>query len=178
MIKILVLHRAIAITASPESRACGSCSACCKTHKVSDTRFVKEPGVWCQFCVKGQGCRIYEERPSACKAFYCEWHKGAGEEKHRPDRTKVVLDFVSDPQGLPGGVLQMWEVTEGTLTQAYAKEVSLETLGYGIWVSHFYLSGRKRLFTPPSRLLTEEIIEVATKEGIVFGTLHELEAAR
>ncbi len=161
--------------APPGERRCGSCSACCKTHAVEDPALYKPPGKWCKHCVPTRGCAIYTQKPGLCSDFVCEWIKGCGAETHRPDRTKVVLDYVALPDGLPGGVLQMWELTEGSLLKEYAKEVTLETLHNRIWVTHIYLGARrKRLFVPPGRPLEPDIVEGVRKEGMELCSIRDV----
>jgi hypothetical protein len=71
-------------------RACGTCTLCCKA--VGVVEIAKPGGVWCQHCVSGKRCTIYEARFSSCRIFYCEWmtQKALGPE-WKPDRAKFVL---------------------------------------------------------------------------------------
>src|SRR5215210_5152113 len=71
-------------------RECGSCTLCCKVIAVTD--FDKLPGVWCPQCGRGNGCGIYETRPTDCRTFFCEWmvEKGLGPE-WKPERAKFAL---------------------------------------------------------------------------------------
>ena len=149
----------IFIQAAPAgSRNCGSCTACCKTHEIESPEFSKPPGKWCVHCDIGRGCRIYGQRPDDCKQFVCEWLKGAGGDELRPDRAKLVLDFVKLTNGLPGGCLQIWEVSEGALTHSQVERATHEALGGGVWVLHISLGCRsKKLFVPPQRELTDDI---------------------
>jgi hypothetical protein len=39
-----------------------------------------------------EGCSIYEGRPTACRGFSCLWLLGFGVDRHRPDRSDVLLD--------------------------------------------------------------------------------------
>ena len=160
------------------SRVCGDCSACCKTLSVNSAVLKKPAGKWCQHWEKNTRCSIYADRPRPCRLFVCEWMKGVREECHRPDRTKVVLDFVKHSQGPPEGILQMWEVAEGSLTHPYAKYIAREVLSSGILVFHLYLSQRKKLFIPVSRMsLLQNLREVMKRERVELGSLRELEAA-
>jgi hypothetical protein len=72
------------------TRACGTCTLCCKVMAVQ--ALDKPVGAWCQHCAPGRGCKIHETRPSECRAFNCLW---LGDPKFpenlRPDRTKVVF---------------------------------------------------------------------------------------
>lgn len=146
-----------------QPRVCGSCTACCKTHPVVEID--KPMGKWCPHCKVGQGCAIYSSRPAGCEGFQCQWHMGFGEEKHRPDHTKVVLDLVRYEGGPSKGILQIFESAQGGLKKDYARLVSREALESGIYVSHIYLSGKKKLFRPPQAtkpLIAEEDFELCS----------------
>jgi hypothetical protein len=124
-------------------RSCGGCTACCKPIAVLEIN--KPLGEWCEHCSIGVGCRIYAEKPTSCGGFRCEWLKGFGEENDRPDHTKVILDFTKLTKGgLPGGILQIWEVSEGSLASAHVKKTTLFGLENEIWVAHIPLHGHRR----------------------------------
>lgn len=164
-----------ALTKKRGERACGSCSACCKTHAVKEGGFEKPAGTWCPHWAKGTGCTIYSSRPHDCATFECEWFKGMGEDMHRPDHTKVVLDFVKDPAGPPDGTLQMFEVIEGGLTSSYAKKAAREALARGVVAAYVYLSGRRRLYIPPVHPSLRAWLENAEdRADFDFGDLEEL----
>ena len=76
-------------------RACGPCSLCCKALSVG--AIPKGRGVWCQHASReGGGCRIYDERPGACRSYACAWLQGhpAFEDGDRPDLTGVVATAI------------------------------------------------------------------------------------
>lgn len=148
----------------PNGRSCGDCTACCKALEVVELS--KPTGKWCPHCSVGKGCNIYPKRPTSCQEFRCEWLKGFGEKQDRPDRMKVVLDYIRLPEGLPGGIFQMWELTEGSLKSPFVKRMTILALGGEIWVSHIPLHGRKKLFVPKSRIVTEEIAAALAREHI------------
>lgn len=137
------------------TRICGNCTACCRPLPILESG--KPIGVWCKHCDKGVGCRIYESRPDSCRGFFCQWLMGVGADESRPDKTRVILDFVRTEDGLPGGVLQIWEVSEGRLGSQYVRDVTNTSVLSGIWVSHIPLRGRKRMFVPPDQKVTPEI---------------------
>ena len=146
-------------------RTCGQCTACCKALGVRE--IAKPPGMWCQHCSIGEGCVIYARKPLSCHEFQCEWLKGFGEVRDRPDKTKVILDYVNHHEGLPEGILQIWELDEGSLANEYVKKMTLAVLGSGIWVSHIPLHGHiKRIFVPRSRRVSQEIAEALAQEEI------------
>ena len=71
-------------------RHCDSCTLCCKLLSVPALR--KEPGVWCEHCEVGSGCRIYADRPDACRTFACEFLLDATlTEAWRPSTSRLVL---------------------------------------------------------------------------------------
>jgi hypothetical protein len=73
-----------------QKRSCGSCTACCKTHVVPSIK--KESNAWWQHCKIGEGCLIYDTRPSECADYACLWLKGEGSEEDRPDLSQCVID--------------------------------------------------------------------------------------
>jgi hypothetical protein len=148
------------------SRTCGSCTACCKALEVREIN--KPRAKWCEHCAIGSGCAIYPERPLSCQEFRCEWLKGFGTERDRPDRTKVIPDYVKPEGGLTGGIFQLWELTEGSTGSTYAKRITLLGLTNKIWVSHIPLHGRMRIFVPKSQAVTEEIAAALESENITI----------
>ena len=82
-------------------RTCGTCVACCRFLGVADLKpEPKPPGIWCQHCAIGKGCKIYEARPESCRSFACLWlqdQRGNLGDDMRPDRCKVML--VPNPVG-------------------------------------------------------------------------------
>ena len=77
-------------------RPCGGCTMCCKL-PAAPAPLNKPAGEWCRHCDKGEGCRIYDERPAGCRDFYCLW-KVMPEfpEELRPDRCKVIWQMTED----------------------------------------------------------------------------------
>lgn len=71
-------------------RTCGTCTLCCKVIAVTD--FDKPPGVWCTHCIRGEGCGIYDTRPTGCRTFFCEWMVEQGlSPEWKPERAKFAL---------------------------------------------------------------------------------------
>ncbi len=150
-------------------RVCGTCSACCKTHGVTlapDT--YKPKGVWCPHWDKQERCTIYKTRPRDCQDFRCEWLKGYGSDSLRPDRTKVVLDFVNLPDGPQGGMLQMFEVSEGALLKSDMQALTQEVCTRGVTVVHVPLGRQKKIFIPRRVKDFTEVVESATEEGYII----------
>jgi hypothetical protein len=52
-------------------RICGSCMMCCTVMQVDELN--KPAGVTCSHAVVGQGCTIRDQRPQACRRFFCGW---------------------------------------------------------------------------------------------------------
>jgi uncharacterized protein len=78
---------------------CGTCTMCCKIMGVPDMEpEPKQAHKWCQHCLIGKGCGIYDARPSSCREFECLWLKdtrGIFKPEDRPDKTGVVLQVVA-----------------------------------------------------------------------------------
>ena len=83
---------------SAPSNQCGTCTQCCKQMTIhrDDGTVLSEYGAWCPLVDIGHGCREYEGRPAACRAFACAWLQsqdkpgGAWPVEFRPDKTRVV----------------------------------------------------------------------------------------
>src|SRR5262245_34569827 len=74
-------------------RACGACSLCCKVLEIGATD--KPADQWCPHCRPGKGgCAIYDQRPSVCRAFLCQWliDDSFGPE-WQPLRCRMVLEI-------------------------------------------------------------------------------------
>lgn len=72
-------------------RRCGSCTMCCRATAVPELN--KPVNVWCEFCVIGQGCKIYSARPTSCQKYECLWYSEKGlSDSLRPDRCKVIFE--------------------------------------------------------------------------------------
>jgi Fe-S-cluster containining protein len=63
-------HGAVPIERAP-GRSCGTCMLCCKVYTIDVLN--KPAGRWCAHAELGRGCKIYEDRPDICRAFYCMW---------------------------------------------------------------------------------------------------------
>lgn len=76
---------------APPSRACGTCTLCCKVLGIVELD--KPQGTWCADCAVGSGCRRYETRPPTCRQFHCGWLLVPElSEQWFPARAKFVLD--------------------------------------------------------------------------------------
>jgi hypothetical protein len=71
-------------------KACGTCMMCCKLPLIEELE--KPACQWCRYAVIGKGCGIYENRPSVCESFFCQWMLDArlGPE-WKPEKAKFVL---------------------------------------------------------------------------------------
>lgn len=54
-----------------DARTCGTCTLCCRLPDID--ALSKPANAWCDHCVEGQGCLIYERRPALCRDFLCLW---------------------------------------------------------------------------------------------------------
>jgi len=71
-------------------RSCGGCTMCCKLLGIKG---LDKPRLkWCLHCAIGTGCRIYENRPTECRDFYCSYLLDPTLEEHwYPARSKMVV---------------------------------------------------------------------------------------
>jgi hypothetical protein len=78
------------IQSVPTGNDCGSCTVCCMALRVIELD--KEAGRYCQHCLPGKGCGIYETRPEVCRGFLCGWRRvpQLGEE-WRPDKSGILM---------------------------------------------------------------------------------------
>lgn len=71
-------------------RECGTCTMCCKVMGIRE--IAKPPGQWCTHCTPGQGCGIYETRPSACRTFYCGYRvRSYVPEAWKPTASRMII---------------------------------------------------------------------------------------
>ena len=76
---------------------CGECTKCCELPDIPEIG--KKAYEVCKHCTVGdsKGCNIYEERPDACRDFYCCYAQM--EKVHvslRPDNCKMLFEKVND----------------------------------------------------------------------------------
>lgn len=145
-------------------RACGGCSACCKTHMVLSIE--KPPSAWCPDCAIGIGCKIYESRPQECSAFKCQWLLGFGTGEERPDQVRIVVDYSRNP--VLGNVLvvQFWEVTEGALGRDFAQRAIKLLMGERFPIMTIDCRTRHSLFLPRGFDLSQSAFDVFTRDGV------------
>lgn len=86
----------IATTGKQEMRDCGDCRLCCKVLDIPELE--KPAGVWCKHACDA-GCAIYKqpERPEVCGTYECAWLTGYFEERHQPNRSKLVVGRKEPP---------------------------------------------------------------------------------
>ncbi|HLH12849.1 MAG TPA: hypothetical protein VKV77_13360 [Methylovirgula sp.] len=73
-------------------RACGACSLCCKLLPIAELD--KPHDRWCVHCRPGNGCTIYDSRPTPCRNFACNWlaDRAAGEHWY-PLKSRMVVQI-------------------------------------------------------------------------------------
>lgn len=74
-------------------RSCGDCSLCCKLPRIEfGPDGCKAAGEWCEQCVPGRGCSLYDDRPEVCRRFSCLWLTDDGwPESHSPRKCGCVV---------------------------------------------------------------------------------------
>lgn len=74
------------------SPGCGTCTMCCRFLGVRELD--KQPGKWCQHCIAGRGCQIYESRPQSCRDYACMWLQSQDKtywgDEMRPNRARAI----------------------------------------------------------------------------------------
>src|SRR5262245_42524549 len=79
-----------------EGRDCSGCTRCCELLSVAELD--KEPMVLCAHCQAAEGCRIYRDRPTECRQFYCGYLLDPTlDERWKPSRSKLVVAFGEHP---------------------------------------------------------------------------------
>lgn len=105
-------------------RECGECTACCVVLLIDDKNFKKPADKVCSNLMASGGCKIYSERPSVCRDWYCAWRFMAQlDENWRPDRSGILLR--SDENGI---IFQPIREAKDVLTTARA----IELIGGGV----------------------------------------------
>ena len=74
----------------PTANDCGNCTVCCMALRVIELD--KEAGRYCNHCLPGKGCGIYETRFEVCRTFLCGWRlvPRLGEAR-RPDKSGILM---------------------------------------------------------------------------------------
>lgn len=75
-----------------DGRSCDGCTLCCKLLGIEE---LDKPQLkWCDHCDIGTGCKIYGERPSECRTFYCNYlYDGQIGEHWKPTKSRMVIHF-------------------------------------------------------------------------------------
>jgi hypothetical protein len=97
-----------------DGRTCGECTACC--HVKSVPELGKPTQRACAHLCRS-GCAVYAQRPTSCREYACLWRQGflAAEERWRPDRLGVLVDY-QPFASVPGTIrLVVWEVVPGAM---------------------------------------------------------------
>lgn len=95
-----------------QGRTCGNCTACCFVKAV---RELGKPSQTACRHLCGGGCGVYADRPRSCRDYACLWRQGMvdGDERRRPDRLGVIIDYEPFAR-IPGTIrLVVWELVPG-----------------------------------------------------------------
>lgn len=145
-------------------RACDGCTLCCFTHGVRTLRnTLKDAFEWCKHCAIGQGCKTYDDRPSACRKWRCAWIEGMGTKENRPDKTQVVLEWAYLRLGR---TLIMVGATSDALDSNYAREIVLEQARLGVPVLREDTARRQELVFATGSVVDPSVRNLAQKEGV------------
>jgi hypothetical protein len=73
-----------------DSRQCGDCMMCCKLPRIDELK--KPANKMCSHAKVGIGCTQYENRPNACRDFYCLWVlQPSFDERWKPNRCGFII---------------------------------------------------------------------------------------
>lgn len=73
-------------------RQCGECKVCCIVPPIDEPEMQKQPNAICRHRSKC-GCDIYENRPAACRTYFCGWRRLAFlDDDWRPDKSGVLIE--------------------------------------------------------------------------------------
>lgn len=98
-------------------RECGSCTECCTVMGVPELN--KADYSKCKHeCGK---CDIYNQRPDSCRQFECGWLLGKLPQKHRPDKSKIVVYTDKSPDRV--SVIFMAETVPNASNSKNGKEI-------------------------------------------------------
>ncbi len=124
-------------------RTCGACTVCCRALAVAELS--KSAGTACSHVAR-DGCMIYAERPSSCRAFSCLWLLGLGKPSARPDRSGVLLE---GQETRLGPTIVVRELVAGALIYAKAQALlkTLRRLGQGLYIRR--MNGTVGIEGPP-----------------------------
>lgn len=101
------------------NRNCGECAECCVTLRIDEPNLKKYADTPCSNLSQNGDCKIYIDRPSTCRAFYCGWrHLDQLGDEWRPDRSKILLRLHQEG----GIILQALETPLKVLTDQLALE--------------------------------------------------------
>jgi len=145
-------------------RTCGRCTACCTVLSVEEIG--KLHGVPCHH-VSRDGCSIYGSRPGACRGFACLWLLGFGVERHRPDRSGVLLEA---QHSLLGETVVVRELAPRSLQRDKGAHLmrELRRSGLGLYVKHH--DGRVSIEGPQD--FVNRGAEIAAENGVGQDRLH------
>jgi len=78
-----------------DKRSCAGCTLCCSLLSVAELD--KPPMVRCVNCA-ASGCRIYAQRPTECRQFYCGYLlKEQLDQRWKPSQCKLIVVFDEHP---------------------------------------------------------------------------------
>lgn len=145
-------------------RTCGRCTVCCTVLRVEEIG--KAAGETCRY-VSRDGCAVYESRPSACRGFRCLWLLGFGVDRHRPDRSGVLLEAQQSRLGETVVVREL--APRATLRDKGAHLMrELRRSGLGLYVKHH--DGTVSIEGPQE--FVDRGAEIAAESGIGRDRLH------
>lgn len=147
-------------------RSCGSCTACCSFPPIHAEALQKPANTLCPHCTVGQGCTVYDTRPTVCRGFFCGWFflEELGPEWH-PSRSGVVIRSEAFEQDTV--TLLVLELTGFLVSEEFAGMV-------GFWVEEGIGVEFERL-GPPGHLPAKMRMNELLADAVAARNLREMQ---
>lgn len=87
---------------------CGECTECCELLEVKSLKATKgllidlitidtKAGEMCPYCEKNKGCKVYDDRPTICRTFFCAYSQQEEISINlRPDKCGIIFEKLDD----------------------------------------------------------------------------------
>jgi hypothetical protein len=137
-------------------RHCAGCTACCSFAPIHTDNLQKPANTLCRHCADGQGCTVYEKRPTVCRTFFCGWFflPELGDDWHPEHNGIVIRSEAMDSETI---TLLILEISEFLVSEDFAGRVAA-WIEAGIGVEFERLGPPGHL---PAKMRVNELLEEA-----------------
>jgi Fe-S-cluster containining protein len=163
-------------------RSCGNCTACCYLPEIAEPELKKEKFTACKHCKDNKGCKIYENRPVACRDFSCMWKMNFTHESKRPDKSGIMIDLLplNSLSGKSGSIFAIYEYKPGAFKASFFKEVLEFCKNYNLsyYPIILFRKGKKPIVyiydTKNNTVLLTDTFSLDGKENIQIKKIEEI----